>query len=37
MHPKSHEKLVKNSIAKTYKKAPTKLEKSINLEAKNIA
>ena len=37
MHPKDHEKLLKNSITKTYKKAPTKLEKSINLEAKNIA
>ena len=37
MHPKDHEKLIKNSITKSYKKAPTKLEKSINLEAKNIA
>ena len=37
MHPKDNEKLIKNSITKKYKKAPTKLEKSINLEAKNIA
>ena len=37
MHPEDHEKLIKNSIAKTCKKAPTKLEKSINIEAKNIA
>ena len=37
IHPKDHEKLMKNNITKTYKKARTKLEKSINLEAKNIA
>ena len=37
MHPKDHEKFIKNSITKTHKKAPSKLEKSINLEAKNIA
>ena len=37
MYPKDHEKLIKNSITKTYKKALTKLEKSINLGAKNIA
>ena len=37
MHPKDHEKFIKNSITNTYKKAPTKFETSINLEAKNIA
>ena len=37
MHPKDHEKYIKNSITKTYEKAPTKVEKSINLEAKIIA
>ena len=37
MHLEDLEKLIKNSITKTYEKAPMKLEKSINLEAKNIA
>ena len=32
-----HEKLLKENITKTYKKAPIKLEHSINLEAKNIS
>ena len=32
-----HSKLLKNNVTKTYKKAPPKLEKSINLEAKYIA
>ena len=32
-----HEKLLKENISKTYKKAPPKLEHSINLEAKNIS
>ena len=32
-----HEKLLKDNITKTYKKAPQKLEQSINLEAKNIS
>lgn len=32
-----HEKLLKDNITKTYKKAPQKLEHSTNLEAKNIA
>ena len=36
MHPKDHQKLIKNSITKTYKKMPRKLEKSMNLDAKNI-
>ena len=35
--PEQHEKLLLENITKTYKKAPKKLEKSINLEAKNIA
>ena len=37
MHPKDHKKFIKNSITNPYKKAPTKLKNSINLEAKNIA
>ena len=32
-----HEKLLNENITKTYKKAPPKLEHSINLEAKNIS
>ena len=36
MHPKDHGKFIKNSIIKKYK-MPPKLEKSINLETKNIA
>ena len=35
--PENHEKLLLENITKTYKKAPEKLEKSINLEAKSIA
>ena len=34
MHPKDHTKLINNSVTKTYKKAPTKLEKLINIAAK---
>ena len=30
-------KLLKENVTKTYKKAPEKLQKSINLEAKSIA
>lgn len=37
MTPTDHEKLLADNITKTYKKAPQKLEKSINLEAKSIA
>ena len=32
----THEKLLKENITAVYKKAPPKLEKSINLEAKSI-
>ena len=32
-----HNKLLKENVIKTYKKAPEKLQKSINLEAKSIA
>ena len=32
-----HDRLLHDNITKTYKKAPTKLERSINLEAQNIA
>ena len=36
--PKSeHNKLLKENVTKTYKKAPEKLQKLINLEAKSIA
>ena len=37
MKPQEHEKLIMENITKTYQKAPGKLEKSINMEAKNIA
>ena len=37
LSPDQHEKLLLENITKTYKKAPEKLEHSINLEAKNIA
>ena len=37
MKSEDHEKLILENIAKTYQKAPKKLEKAINLEAKNIA
>ena len=32
-----HNKLLKENVTKTYKKAPEKLERSINLEAKSTA
>ena len=32
----THEKLLKESIAAVYKEGPTKLQNSINLEAKSI-
>ena len=35
--PKQHKKLLHDNVTKTYKKVPSKLETSINLEAKNIA
>ena len=31
-----HDKLLKENVTKTYKKAPEKLQKSVNLEAKSI-
>ena len=37
MKPQDHEKLIMENITKTYQKAPDKLEKTINMEAKNIA
>ena len=37
MSPEQHNKLLKENVTKTYKKAPILLESSINLEAKNIA
>ena len=37
MKPEDHEKLITENITKTYQKAPEKLEKAINMEAKNIA
>ena len=37
MSTEYHEKLLKNNITKTYRKAPPKLANSINLEAKQIA
>ena len=37
MKPQGHEKLIMENITKTYQEAPDKLEKSINLKAKNIA
>ena len=36
MSVNTHEKLLKENITVVYKKAPTKLEKLINLEAKSI-
>ena len=36
MNPEDHEKLTEN-ITKTYQKTPEKLEKAINMEAKNTA
>ena len=37
MPAKHHEKLFKNNITKTHRKAPSKLTNSINIEAKQIA
>ena len=37
MDPEDHEKLITENITKTYQKAQKKLEKAINMEAKNIA
>ena len=37
MPTSEHDKLLKENVTKTYKKAPEKLQKSINLEAKSIA
>ena len=37
MTTQEHDKLLKDNVTKTYKKAPVKLHDSINLEAKNIA
>ena len=37
MKPQDHEKLIMENITKTYQKASDKLEKAINMEAKNIA
>ena len=37
MPEQQHKKLLHDNVTKTYKKAPPKLETSINLEAKNIA
>ena len=36
MPKQQHKKLLHDNVTKTYKKAPPKLETSINLEAKNI-
>ena len=36
MKPEDHKKLITENIPKTYQKAPEKLEKAINMEAKNI-
>ena len=35
--PEQYKKLLKENVSKTYKKWKERLEKSINLEAKNIA
>ena len=37
MKPQGHKKLIMENITKTYQEAPDKLEKSINMKAKNIA
>ena len=37
MKPQDHKKLIMENITKTYQKATDKLEKAINMEAKNIA
>ena len=36
MKPQDHEKLIMESITKMYQKASDRLEKAINMEAKNI-
>ena len=35
--PEQYKKFLKENVTKTYKKSTERLEKSINLEAKNIA
>ena len=35
--PEQYKKLLKEDVTKTYKKSTERLEKSVNLEAKNIA
>ena len=35
--PKQYKKLLRNNVTKTYRKAPPRLEKATNLEAKEIA
>ena len=37
INPEDHEKLITENITKSYEKAPKKLEKAFNMEAKNIA
>ena len=37
MSTEQHTKLLGKNVTKTYKKAPLKLQRSINLEAKHIA
>ena len=37
MSTEQHKKLLGENVTKTYKKAPPKLQRSINLEAKHIA
>ena len=37
LHPEDYKKLLHENIIKSFKKSPTCLEKSINLEAKEIA
>ena len=37
LSPQDYRKLLHENITKSYKKSPTRLEKSINLEAKEIA
>ena len=37
MKPLDHENIIMENISKTYQKVPNKLEKAINMEAKNIA
>ena len=37
MEPQNHKKLIMERITKTYQKVTNKLEKAINMEAKNIS